>query len=193
VDGFLKTASGAALVAAAGGILYGLFFVVLNNQGVASALLMLGGLLSSLVLVALAASLSELNPPLVRWASIVGVVGSLLSLVHGGFDLANVINPPDATLGGLPNPADPRGLATFGLTGLAYFLLSRVMARSGGYSRGLASLGQALGVLMIVIYLGRLIILDPTNLVVRVALVLGVAANTAFFVGLGLRWRRGTF
>jgi len=41
------------------------------------------------------------------------------------------------------------------------------MSRPDSYTRGLAGLGQALGVIMIVIYLGRLIILDPTNIVVR--------------------------
>ena len=43
---------------------------------------------------------------------------------------------------------------------------------------------------MVVDDLGRLIILDPANPVVRVALVLGVIANTVFFVGLGQHWRR---
>jgi hypothetical protein len=191
VDAFRSTASGAAYAAALGGILYGLFFVILGNQGVASALLMLGGLLSSLVVVGLGTSLNEVNEPLARWAMLLGVVGSLLSLVHGGFDLANEINRPDSTLGGLPNPADPRGLATFGLAGLAYFLLARLMARSSRYPRSLAMAGQILGAVMIVIYLGRLIILDPANPIVRVALALGVIGNTVFFFGLGRHWQRG--
>ena len=185
-----KSAAGAAAIAAAvGGILYGIFFVLLGNVGVASALLMLGGLLSSLIIVALGTTLLEINEPVARWAIIVGVVGSILSVVHGGFDLANVIHPPNTPLVDLPNFADPRGLATFGISGLAYFTLARLMSRSREYPRWLSSTGQALGIIMIVIYLGRLIILDPTNPVVRIALVLGVAANTVFFLGLGREWR----
>ena len=61
---FKSTAGAAAIAAAAGGILYGIFFVILGNVGVASALLMLGGLLSSLVIVALGSSLLEVNS---RW------------------------------------------------------------------------------------------------------------------------------
>jgi hypothetical protein len=64
------------------------------------------------------------------------------------------------------------------------------MSRPDSYTRGLARLGQALGVIMIVIYLGRLIILDPTNIVVRIALVTGVAVNTAFLLWLGRTWSR---
>lgn len=187
-----KSAAGAAAIAAAvGGILYGIFFVLLGNVGVASALLMLGGLLSSVIIVALGTTLLDVNEPVARWAIIVGVVGSILSLVHGGFDLANVIHPPGTDLADLPNFADPRGLATFGISGLAYFTLARLMARSREYPDWLPSVGQALGIIMVVIYLGRLIILDPTNFVVRIALVLGVFANTVFFLGLGRQWRRG--
>lgn len=83
-----------------------------------------------------------------------GVVGSLLSLLHGGFDLANVIHPPGTDLADLLNFADPRGLATFGITGLAYFALARLMASSNDYPRWLASTGQGLGIVMVVIYLG---------------------------------------
>ena len=188
-----KSAAGAAAIAAAvGGILYGIFFVILGNVGVASALLMLGGLLSSLIIVALGSSLLDVNEPVARWALSVGVVGSLLSLLHGGFDLANVIHPPGTDLADLPNFADPRGLATFGISGLAYFILARLMASSRDYPRWLASTGQALGIIMVVIYLGRLIILDPNNPVVRVALVLGVIANSVFFVDLGQHWRRSS-
>ena len=72
------------------------------------------------------------------------MVGSLLSLVHGGFDLANVIHPPGQDLADLPNFADPRGLATFAITGLAYFVLARLMA-SFATTRGLRELARASG------------------------------------------------
>jgi len=65
------------------------------------------------------------------------------------------------------------------------------MAGGDRYPRGHARMGQVLGVVMIVIYLGRLVILDPTNPVVRVALAAGVITNTVFLGWLGNVWRKG--
>lgn len=192
---FERLAGWSAIAAAAGGIFYGVFFVLLGNTGVASVLLMIGGILSSVVLVAFATSLRSINENAARWALAVGVVASLASVAHGGYDLANVLHPPNdnaINLAEYPNQVDPRGLATFGLAGLAYLVLATLAARSPRYPTGLARLGQALGVVMIIIYLGRLIILNPANPVVRVALAAGVLANTAFFVGLARIWTRPT-
>ena len=75
--------------------------------------------------------------------------------------------------------------------GLAFLILATLMARSDRYPRGLARLGQVLGVVMVVIYAGRLVILDPTNPIVRMALAAGVISNTAFLLWLGNVWRRG--
>jgi hypothetical protein len=191
MDSLQRTAGLAALFAALGGILYGYFFVIVGNVAVASALLMLGGLLLTVIIVVLGSSLEEVNRPLARWAIGVGFLGAVLSVIHGGYDLANQIHPPGASAGDLPNPADPRGLATFGLTGVSVLILGRLMSRSADYPRGLAGAGQALGLIMIVIYLGRLIILDPSNPVVRVALALGVIANTVFLVWIGRHWLSG--
>jgi hypothetical protein len=191
MDSLQRTAGLAALFAALGGILYGYFFVIVGNVAVASALLMLGGLLLTFIIVVLGSSLEEVNRPLARWAIGVGFLGAVLSVIHGGYDLANQIHPPGASAGDLPNPADPRGLATFGLTGVSVLILGRLMNRSADYPRGLAGAGQALGLIMIVIYLGRLIILDPSNPVVRVALALGVIANTVFLVWIGRHWLSG--
>jgi hypothetical protein len=107
---------------------------------------------------------------------------------------AHQINPPKVNAvspADYPNQVDPRGLATFGLVGLGFAVLGTVMRRVDAYPRRLSALAVALGALMIVIYLGRLIILDPTNPVVRLALAAGVVANTVFLVWLGSVWRRG--
>lgn len=189
MDSFQRTAGWAALAAAVGGILYGYFFVIAGNVAVASVLLMIGALLLTLILVTIGVSLAEVNHPVARWATTIGLAGSILSFIHGGYDLANQIHPPGGTLDDFPNPADPRGVATFGLSGLAILILSSLMTRPD-YPRGLARTGQALGLVMIIIYLGRLIILDPTNVVVRIALVLGVVFNTVFLVWLGRHWLR---
>ena len=129
-----------------------------------------------------------------RWAALIGTIGAVGSAIHGGYDLANVIHPPDTNvlgLAGYPNSVDPRGLATFGLVGLSFLIVATLMARSDRYPAGLARVGQTLGVVMMVIYVGRLVILDPTNPIVRVALAAGVISNTMFLAWLGNVWRRG--
>jgi len=48
-------------------------------------------------------------------------------------------------------------------------------------------LGYALAILLVVIYLGRLIILSPTNPVVAVLIVVtGFIVNPAWYIGLGV-------
>ena len=187
-----RLAARAAYAGAFGGILYAIAFVFLSNITAASLLLMIGGLLSTVVLSYLATTLFPVNEPIARWARALGIVAVLMSVAHGGYDLANQIHPPgSAVLADFPNPVDPRGLATFGITGLAFLTLTTLAVRSERYPRSLARLGQALGIIMIVIYLGRLIILDPANLIVRIALAAGVIANTAFLVWLARVWSRG--
>ena len=189
-----RQAALAAYAGAIGGILYGVAFVIVGNQLASAILLMLGGLLTTVILFHLATTMFPVNEPVARWALVMGMIAAVITVIHGGYDLAQRIHPPDSAvdLGGIPSAVDPRGLATFGITGLAFLTLATLMARSDSYVRGLARLGQALGVIMIVIYLGRLIILDPTNIVVRLALAAGVVANTAFLWQLGRVWSRNS-
>ena len=50
---------------------------------------------------------------------ILSIVGALGALAHGGYDLANAINPPNMPGAlDLPFAVDPRGLLTFGMAGL---------------------------------------------------------------------------
>jgi hypothetical protein len=84
------------------------------------AFLLAGGLLALPVLLALYDLLRDRDPGLALLATLLGVAGALGAAIHGGYDLANAINPPNATLD-LPNQVDPRGLLTFGFGGLALF------------------------------------------------------------------------
>ena len=191
---FRPFAANIAWAAAIGGIAYGLFFVIIGNQGAAAALLMVGGVLTALLLSGLARSVEAVHEVGARWAVLIGTIGAIASAIHGGYDLANVIHPPGTNLLSMaeyPNPVDPRGLATFGLVGMAFLIIATLMVRSDRYPLGLARVGQTLGVVMMIIYVGRLVILDPTNLIVRVALAAGVISNTAFLAWLGSVWRKG--
>jgi hypothetical protein len=191
-----------AILAGISGFLYAVAFVGIarsNPQlgGLFSALfLMLGGLLTSAVIVELYQRLRETDESFALWALALGLIGAAGSAIHGGYDLANAINVPDsipANLANLPSQVDPRGLLTFGVAGLGILLVSWLMVRGGQFPRNLGYLGYVLGILLIVIYLARLIILDPTNpLVVAAVLPTGFIINPLWYIWLGLSLRRNT-
>jgi hypothetical protein len=104
------------------------------------------------------------------------------------YDLANALHPPAAAsiAADLPNSIDPRGLLTFGLAGIGLLILAMLMGRSPNFSGGLSILGTVLGILLILVYLGRLIILDPANpFVLYPAALTGCLINPAFNLWLG--------
>jgi hypothetical protein len=69
--------------------------------------------------------------------------------------------------------------------------LARLIAKTDGLPRGLGYVGYLAGVLGVVLYLARLIVLDATSpLILAPALVAGFVVNPAFYVWLGLSLRR---
>jgi hypothetical protein len=189
-----------AILAGISGFLYSVSFIGIarsNPQlgGLLSALfLTLGGLLTSAVVVALYGRLRATDESFALWALVMGVIGAAGSAIHGGYDLANAINVPEssaAALANLPSQADPRGLLTFGAAGIGILVASWLIVRGGQFPRNLGLLGYLLGILLVVIYLARLIILDPTNpLVVAAVLPTGFILNPLWYVWLGLTLRR---
>jgi hypothetical protein len=124
-------------------------------------------------------------------ALLLGIAGALGSAVHGGYDLANVVSPPPS-ISDLPNPVDPRGLLTFGVAGAALFVVSWLIAHGGRFPRALRHLGYVSAILLLALYLGRLIVFDPTNPVILVpALLNGFLINPIFYLWLGLALLHG--
>ncbi len=114
-----------ALLAAAAGLLYSLAFVVLKDPLLYSLFLMLGGLFTAAVTVALYDPLRVYGAAFALLGLLFGVVAALGSTIHGGYDLSNAINPPSSdpiAAANLPNQIDPRGLLTFGVAGIAVFV-----------------------------------------------------------------------
>jgi hypothetical protein len=187
----------AAYLVAIGGVAYSILFVIAVKGGSRAAdtaswtLLLIGGILSSAVLVGLYQLLRETDAGFAMWGLLLGFVGAAGSVIHGGFQLARVI--PNEVPVTLPaNPVDPRGLLTFGLAGAGLVVLSTLIRRSPVLPSGLGSLGVALGILLVLVYLGRLFIVDPNEPVLLGAAALaGVVAHPAFFVWLGRSLRRG--
>lgn len=188
---FERFAGICAILAGASGFLYAVAFVVLQSALLSGLFLMLGGLLTSIALLAVYERLRETDASFALLALMLGLAGALGSAVHGGYDLANAINPPP-NLPDLPNPVDPRGLLTFGVAGIALLVVAWLIGRGGQLPKGLGYLGYASALLLVALYLGRLIILDPTSpLILGPALLSGFLINPIFYLWLGLALLRG--
>jgi len=194
-----------AIIAGVGGLGYSVSFVIISKSApdvsniLSPLFLLLGGLLTSAVLLALYNRLRETEATFALWGLLLGSVAALGSAMHGGYDLANAINPPALStafqhdLSNLPSQVDPRGLLTFGVTGIALLIFAWLILRGGQFPKGLGYVTALLSILLIVVYLGRLILLQPTN-----PFLLGSAALTGFlisplwYIWLGVvLWRRG--
>lgn len=191
----------AALIAGIGGPLYSIAFVFLYlfklapdlGLTLASFLLVLGGLLSAIALIAVFQHVRESDTGFAILALVIAMAGAFGGATHGAYDLANQLHPPTqnaVALADLPSQVDPRGLATFGLAGIGLVIFAWLMGQGKTFPARLVQLGYLAGVLSIIIYLARLIILTPSNpIVLAVAGVTGLIVNPAFFIWLGLRLR----
>jgi hypothetical protein len=189
---FERFAGVCALGAALAGFLYSVAFVVLRSAELSALFLLCVGLLSTVALVGLYERVKGVEAGFALLGLILAVVGGLGAAIHGGYDLANALHPPANPNLDLPSQIDPRGLLTFGVTGLGLWTLARLIAsRTSGLPRGLGYLGYLAGLLGVILYLGRLIVLDATSpLILGPALLAGFVVNPAFYVWLGLALRR---
>jgi hypothetical protein len=182
----------AALLVAAANLGYAASFLLVRpgnadaGGAVASAFLLAGGLLALPALLGLYGDVAASDQPLALLAAVLGVAGALGAVVHGGYDLANAIHPPHATLD-TPNAVDPRGLLTFGLGGLALLAFAPLVARTPALPHGLAPLTLLLGVLLVALYGLRLVVLDAGNpVVVATAALTGFVVSPLWYARLGL-------
>ena len=193
---YRHTAYPSAWLAGACGFLYSVSFVIVarNNPSLGTGLsgffLLIGGVLGASALLGLYERLKPANGTYALWALVFGLAGALAATLHGGYDLAVGIHPPNQVIN-FPSPVDPRGLGTFGLTGLALLAFSFLMQRDRSFPRGLVALGYASGVLLVLIYVSRLTILQASNLLVGApAGIEGFVLNPAWYIWLGFVLRK---
>ncbi len=191
-----------AIAVAVGGLVYSIAFMTNLKTGnvsagkVAAVVLMGGGILSLVVMVAIYGLVRDVDADFARLGLLLATLGALGSTVHGGSDLARFLHkvsqPLPKGLGDLPNAVDPRGLLTFAMSGLALVVFGFLLVRTPSIPVRLGQVGFVAGGLLVIVYLGRLIILNPKNpVVLAVASASGFLAGPGFFVWLGLVLRRG--
>jgi hypothetical protein len=188
---FERFAAGCAILAGLAGFLYAVSFIVIKSALPSSLFLTLLGLLSTPALVALYYRLRQSDAAFATWALVLALAGAVGTAVHGGYDLAYNVNvpanPPPADIMALPSQVDPRGLLAFGVAGAGLFVLSWLMVRSKSFSIGLGYLGYLSAVLLVILYLGRLIVLDPSQPVILIPAILnGFIVSPIWYVWLGI-------
>jgi hypothetical protein len=182
--GFERSAGYAAIASGIAGIGYAIAFVVLKNAMLSGLFLLLAPLLSTVVLVALYGRLRAVDPGLALWVFVIGLAGAIGASVHGAYDLAIGFHPPAGT-SDLPNAVDPRGLMTFGASGLALLGASPLLRRAGEFPTWTPIAAFVLGAALVATYLARLIVLDATSpIVLGLALAAGVLSPLVY-LGLG--------
>jgi hypothetical protein len=189
---FERVAGLSAILTGILGVLYSVSFVFLQEPLYSSICLLLGGLFASVALVALYRRLSSAEPGLALWAFALGFLAAAGSFIHGSYDLANALHPPAAANLDLPFPLDPRGLLTFAVAGISVLVFSALITSSRILPVGLGYLGYLSGILLIVIYLGRLVILDAGNIAILAPAALeGLIVNPVWYIWLGIALRSG--
>ena len=193
---YRHTAYPSAWQAGACGFLYAVSFVVIARSapsvggGLAGFFLLAGGIFGASALLGLHERLKPSSGTYALWALVLGLWGSLAATLHGGYDLAVAIHPPNQTIN-FPSPIDPRGLGTFGLTGVSLLAFAYLMQRDRTFPRGLAALGYVSGAFLVLIYVSRLTILDASNLLVLApAGIEGFVINPVWYLWLGLALRK---
>jgi len=184
---FDKFAGWSAILAGLSGFLYSIAFIVLRDNLLSALFLLLGGLFSAPALTALYQRLRGTESGFALLGLLLSLSAALGSAIHGGYDLSNTLHPPASLNTDLPNPIDPRGLLTFGIAGIGLFLLSWLMTQEMKFPKSLAYFGYLSAILMLILYLGRLIILQATSLaIVLPALLEGFLVNPIWYIWLGL-------
>ena len=188
---FERFAGYCAVLAGIAGFLYSVAFIILRSDLLSALFLLLGGLFGTAALTALYERLRGTDSAFALWGLLFALAGAIGSTIHGGFDLSNALHPP-ATTTDLPNPVDPRGLLTFGFAGIGLFVFSWLILQSASFSKNFGYLGYLSAILMVILYLGRLIILQATSPVIVIpALLEGFLINPIWYIWLGVMLLRG--
>jgi hypothetical protein len=189
-----------AVLAGIAGFGYSTAFVVYLHNGARGAvytdslLLIVGGLLSTVTFVALYGRLRKTDEGFALLGLALAVGAAYGSMTHGGYDLANLAKPPAALASDLPSSTDPRGLATFALAGVALAVAGALILRGRALPSGLGYLALLGAALLIFVYVGRLVILNPKSPGLHAAAVAsGFIVSPAWYIWLGSGlWRRAT-
>jgi hypothetical protein len=195
---FDRTASWMAYLSAAVALAYSVSFGYYVREGdrwaqyTSSGLLIAGGIVGLPVLVALYLRVRHVDEGFAIVALVIALAAALGSVLHGAHDVAMFAHPDKvATSVDYPNFTDPRGFSTFALFGLGMIVLA-AMSRAAALPKPIALVGALTGVLAVVVYIGRVTVVDPKRWWVAIAAIgAGVVGVPVWNVLVGRALRAG--
>jgi hypothetical protein len=183
-----------AILLGIGGLIYAILFafVVAGSPSWVTGLwltfLLVGGLLTTVVTVALYQRLRETDEGVALWALLLGFAAAIGGMVHAGFQLVSLTNPISGiTTIGQRTPTDPVGILRFGLAGVTLLILGWLIVRGAQFPRSLGYLAYFGGALLVFIYIGRLFdFITPVDKITLIPPFLyGFIVHPVFYVWLG--------
>jgi hypothetical protein len=185
VVSFGRFSSWCAYLAAVAGLAYSVTFVATTDddtrfgEGLEGAFLLAGGVLAVAVYGALYELVREREPGFALLGLLLGVGGGFGAAIHGAYQLALAVEGLAAE-GDFPNPVDPRGFLTFGVTAAAVALFASLLAGR------LRLVGFVFAVLLAILWIGRLVGGDADDVALLVpAALAGLVANPLWYVLVG--------
>jgi hypothetical protein len=196
---FDRTASWMAYLSAAVALAYSLSFGYYVKEGdrwaqyTSSGLLIAGGVIGLPVLIAIYLRVRHVDEGFAIVALVIALAAALGSTLHGAHDIAVFAHPDQTTTGpDYPNFTDPRGFSTFALFGVGMIVLA-AMTRGARFPKPISLVGAISGALAVIVYIGRVTVLDPKRWWVAIAAVgAGVIGLPLWNVLVGSALRAGT-
>jgi hypothetical protein len=198
--GFQRLAGSCALLVGLGAFVYAILFITIveGNEETEPwfAILLAGALTSVPVMIALYFRLRAFDEGLALTALVLGLFGALGGILHGGYELAALVTPPDTSpeVGVFPGPESvAKGVLRYLVAGLALLLIAWLVWASALLPRGIALLAGVGGVLLVVIYFGRLFdFITPGDYVSLIAPILyGFLVHPLLYGWIGVTFLRG--
>lgn len=158
---FERLAGYCSLLVACGAFVYAILFITIveGNEETEPwfAILLVGALTSVPVVVALYFRLRSFDEGLALTALVLALFGALGGVLHGGYELAALVTPPDTEVGVYPGVESvSKGVLRYLVAGLSLLLIAWLVGSSRLFPRGVAVLAGIGGVLLVFIYFGRL-------------------------------------
>ncbi len=188
---YQKFAGVCGIVAGIAGLVYLISFFILGNPAalLPAIALLLAGFFTTAALVGVYQRVREVNEGFALWGLILGLAGALGAAIHSAFDLSNALHPP-ATPFDYASPIDPRGFLTFAIAGLALIVLAWLITQVGTLPHALGYLGIVTGILLVLLYFAYLILLNATNPIVLILIIISGLAQPIWYLWLGwVLWR----
>jgi hypothetical protein len=194
--GFERLAGVCALFVGFGALVYAILFITIVEGNTETepwfAILLAGALTSVPVTIALYLRLRAFDEGAALTAFVLGLFGALGGIIHGGYELAAIVTPPNE--GYYPGVESvSKGVLRYLVAGLALLLIAWLVWASALLPRGIAIVAAIGGVLLVVIYIGRLFdFITPGDYVSLIPPILyGFVVHPLLYGWIGLTFLRG--